>query len=508
MNSLSTAAILVKGVNMASSEQLLSERLLNLMAVGFFRPLARPSAPVYIDCADRLERAADEGGQLLPSDAIAIIRETLVEHPEASLSEDEGVQFADARQRAGQIFNRLLEARWLEERPVSFDEHWVVLSPRLPPLLGLLREFAQRDLAELKDFAATIRSLCESLLADGALDPAKRGPDELRQVVKELLDRVARAGQQMRAVETVILRYAQEQRTSTSAGETLRRFLIEFHEGEHMVCYDTLERGGLLPKLKQARLVAQDALAKPFTKQRLAEGIALHRGLDETTAYGEAEEMLSRLERSLAGLSAKQRIIDGRIADFSRLSAARYRYQTEMRGRRPEFVKAYLAAADQQHAGRSFADLAGEPGMTLLSPQTEIYFGQDALARPRRARLPVDLHLAPPAAAGDSLDALERIRRHNLYAVTPQRAGRFIERYLPEKNAFVSTSDLHMHTEDDLLDFLAVLAYERASVARTRKPIRWRIRTARHEHGLEPEKIPTDIVAGHRVERLTIERIA
>ena len=58
------------------------------------------------------------------------------------------------------------------------------------------------------------------------------------------------------------------------------------------------------------------------------------------------------------------------------------------------------------------------------------------------------------------------------------------------------------------LDFLAVLAYERASVARTRKPIRWRIRTARHEHGLEPEKIPTDIVAGHRVERLTIERIA
>ncbi|SRR6266540_664508 len=179
-----------------------------------------------------------------------------------------------------------------------------------------------------------------------------------------------------------------------------------------------------------------------------------------------------------------------------------------MRGRRPELVKAYLQAADQQHAGQSFADLTSEAGMTLLCPEVEFYFGQDPLARPRHARLPVDLQLATPVPAGDSLDALERIRRHNLCAVTPQRAGRFIERHLPEKSARVSTADIRIHTEDDLLDFLAVLAYERASAGRTHKSIRWRIHTARHEHGLEPEKIPTDTVAGHRVERLTIERIA
>jgi Wadjet protein JetA len=486
----------------------LGTRLLPFLDGGFFRPLARPSAQLYVDCADRLELASDEGGQLSHADAIALVRDALAAHPGVKLDEDEGGQFGDLRQRAGQIFNRLLEAGWLEERPASLDERWVVLSPRLPPLLALLREFAENDLAELKDFAATVRSVCETLLAEGALDPAKREPEELRQVVKELLDRVTRAGQQMRAVETVVLRYAQEQRVSTSPNETLRRFLIEFHEGEHMVCYDTLERGGLLPKLKQARLVTQDALASALVKQRLAEGIALHRALDETTAYGEAEEMLSRLERAIAGISTKQGIIDSRIADFSKLSAARYRYQTEMRGRRPELVKAYLQAADQQHAGQSFADLANLPGMMLLSPAVEFYFGQDALARPRRARLPVDLSMAKPPAAGDALDALERIRKQNLYAVTPQRAGRLIEKLLPEKGAALSTADLHLGTEDDLLDFLAVLAYERASGKRAHKPIRWRIRTARHEHGLEPEKIPTDIVAGRRVERLTIERTA
>ena len=273
-------------------------------------------------------------------------------------------------------------------------------------MLGLLRGYAEDDLAELKDFAATVRSVCETLLAEGALDPARRNPEELRQVVKELFDRATRAGQQMRAVETVILRYAQEQRVSSTPNETLRRFLIEFHEGEHMVCYDTLEHGGLLPKLKQARLVAQDAWASPFVKQRLAEGIAKHRSLDETTAYGEAEEMLARLERAIAGISAKQRIIDERIAEFSELSAARYRYQTEMRGQSPEMVNAYLQNADQHHAGSSFADLANLPGMMILSLTVEFYFGQDALARPRRARLPVELGITRPPAAGDALDAL------------------------------------------------------------------------------------------------------
>ena len=486
----------------------LSARLLPVLAGGFFRPLSRPSAPLYVDCADRLEQASDDGGQLSHPDAIALIRDALIAHPSLKLDEDEGGQFVDARQRAGQIFNRLLEAGWLEDRPASLDERWVVLSPRLPPLLGLLRSYGEDDFAELKDFAATVRSVCETLLADGALDPARRNPEELRQVVKELFDRATRAGQQMRAVETVILRYAQEQRLSSTPNETLRRFLIEFHEGEHMVCYDTLEHGGLLPKLKQARLVAQDAWANPFVKQRLAEGIAGHRRLDETTAYGEAEEMLARLERAIAGISAKQRIIDERIAEFSELSAARYRYQTEMRGRSPEMVKAYLQTADQQHAGGSFADLANQPGMMILSPLVEFYFGQDALARPRRARLPVELGIAKPVAAGDSLDALERIRRQNLYAVTPQRAGRLIEKCLPEKGSTLSTTDLKLGTEDDLLDFLAVLAYDRASGPRGHKPIRWRIRTARQENGLEPEKIPTDVVAGRRVERIIIERTA
>ena len=248
-------------------------KLAPLLSGGFFRPLARPSAPLYVDCADRLEQAGDDGGQLSHSDAIALIRDALVAHPSLKLDEDEGGQFGDLRQRAGQIFNRLLEAGWLEDRPASLDERWIVLSPRLSPLLGLLRGYAEDDLAALKDFAATVRSVCETLLAEERAGSSQtQSLRNLRQVVKELFDRATRAGQQMRAVETVILRYAQEQRISSTPNETLRRFLIEFHEGEHMVCYDTLEHGGLLPKLKQARLVAQDAWANPFCEAAVNRG--------------------------------------------------------------------------------------------------------------------------------------------------------------------------------------------------------------------------------------------
>jgi hypothetical protein len=56
----------------------LSSKLAPILGIGFFRPLARPSAPLYVDCADRLERASDDGGQLSHSDAIALIRDALV----------------------------------------------------------------------------------------------------------------------------------------------------------------------------------------------------------------------------------------------------------------------------------------------------------------------------------------------------------------------------------------------------------------------------------------------
>lgn len=486
----------------------LSERLGRALTSGFFRPLSRPSAPVSIDCADRLALSADEGGQVSHEDCQTLIREVLAAHPQAQLDDDEGASLGDLRQRAGQFYNKLIEAGWLQERRVSLDERWVLITPQLRILMRTLRELASNNPADLRDFAATLHSICQTLAHPSALDPQHLHPEPFRQTVKELLDRVERAADQMHAVETLILRHEDEQRTSDSPAETLRRFLIEFHAGEHMVCYDALQQGGLLPRLQRARAVVQDALANPLAKERLAEGIATHRGLAPTEAYIAAESMLSALDRGLASIPAKQRIIDGRMADFCRLSKQRYVYQTEMRGRRAEQLKAFLAEADLQHAGQSFADLANEPGLPLLSAEVSLRFGSDALYRPRRSRPAVELAVAGASDAGDAVDAQEMIRVRNLYAITPQRAGRLVERLLPAKGGVISTADLRLATEDELLDLLAVLAFDRATGSVPHRPIRWRVETDRSHHGLDPAAIAKDRVAGRSVERLQIQRIS
>ena len=487
----------------------LGTRLAPLFGGGFFRPLSRPTAAVYVDCAERLIEAADEGGQVPHDEARLLIREVLVRHPDVQLDEDEGGQFRDLNQRAGQFFNKLLEVHWLEPRRVSLDEHYVLIAPALRRLLRMLHELAEDRPAELKDFAATLRSLCGDLQAEGALDANRLGPEEMRQKVKDLLDRAGRAGDQMHAVESLILQHEVAQRTSSSAQETLQRFLVDFHAGEHMVCYDALQAAGLLTGLARARNVAFEALHDPFTKQRLAEGIAAHFQMDAGPAYTKAEGWLERLERQMAGIPVKQRLIDGRMADFSRLSNARYRYQTEMRGRQSDQVKTYLDAASALHGGKSFAELADEPGMPLLSPVVEIYFGRDVLSRPRLQRAPIDLSLAEARAELDPEAAKDEIRRRNLNVLTPQRAAKFVERHLPEKASRVSTENLHLLCEDDLLDLFAVLAFDRGpSAVGSRKTLRWRVHPVRADFGTQPERIPRDAECGRLMERFTIERLA
>lgn len=492
----------------------LGGRLAMLVGQHFFRLLARPSAPVYVDCADRLETASDEGGQLSHEDALIIIRDTLALYPRAEWDpQDEGGETQDLRVRAGKVFNQMLEARWLEDRTISLDERWVLISPLLRPLLRMLRELATDEVAELKGFADVLRGLCGTLLMDGALDPAQLTGEEMRSRVYFLLDGVQRASDQMHAVEKLVLGFEDRQRQSQTGETTLRLFYRDFYEGEHMVCYDTLRRSGLLPKLSRAREVVQTAMADPFAKERLAEGLCAFKAMEPGEAYLAAERSLTRLERSIAAIRSKAELIDARVASFHRLSAQRYRYQTEMRGRRPEQVKAYFAAINAEAAGSRFADLDGEVATPIQVPEVELYFGSESLARARRIRGAVNLGLmATEESEDDAMDAQSLIRQRGLSMLTPTRGARFVERFL-ERGTGMTSEDLATNrtqplTEDDLLDLLATLAFQRGTSARTARSVRWRVKLIREDFGLEPEKIPMDAVAGRMCERFTIERIS
>ena len=458
----------------------LSARLLGSVSRDFFRPLARRSAPVYIDCAERLADAAGDAGRLPQQEAVAVIREVLALHPGVVLEEDEGASLRDARQRAGQFFNRLCDARWAED-----------------------------EVAELKTFADSVRGVCETLERPEILDARIRPPDELRATVTDLNVRLENAVIQLHGVEKLISMFDQRQRQSDSPAETLRLLYAEFGSGQHMVCYDALRRGGLIPRIQAVRSMVADRRDNQLVKERLATGFVEHYGWDAIESYARAEKALRDLEHRLGAIRLVADAIDGRMASFNQLSQQRYRYQTELRGRRPEIVKLYCDAINRMHAHGRFSSMQETaPDFAPLIPEVKFFFGLESLARARRMRSPVDLTFDQGRASSqDEEDVLAALRERQRLALTPQRAARLVAKLLPDKGGSIDTSRFAVDSLDEMLDLLAVAAYDHAPTMQGRM-LRWSVDGERRTLGLAPEKVPHDEQAGWRMERFTITRDA
>jgi hypothetical protein len=242
---------------------------------------------------------------------------------------------------------------------------------------------------------------------------------------------------------------------------------------------------------------------------RLAAGLREHYGYEDRDAYDHAVMMLTKLERDLGGLKRRAEAIDLRMAAFNRLSQQRYRYQTELRGRRPELIKAYCDAINATHAGSRFSEFAGQAAdFTPRCVETKFFYGTESLYKPRRTKSPVDLTFGQSGASKQSEDeVLAAWKERQRLALTPQRAARLVAKLLPTKKGSTSTEDITLETTDDLLDLLAVVAYEHAP-ALAGKRVRWSVDGLRRRNGLEPHIIEHDQLAGHRIERFAITREA
>jgi len=487
----------------------LSEKLLASVSRDFFRPLTRPSAAIYVDCAERLADEAGEAGRIPQTDAIALIREILAAHPEIVLEDDEGASLRDARQRAGQIFNRLCDARWIEDQQLGLHERWALVSPGLRPLLRLLRELAEDEIAELKTFADTVRGVCETLERPGILDPRLHDPDPFRATVTDVNSRLENAIIQLHGVEKLISLFDRRQRLSDSPVETLRLLYAEFGAGQHMVCYDALRRSGLLPRLQVLRSMVAERRDDPLSKERLAQGLAAHYHWDESEAYHRAERALRDLEHRLSAIRLVADAIDARMASFNQLSQQRYRYQTELRGRRPEIVKAYCEAVNLAHEGTRLSALREtQPDFAPQIPEVKFFFGLESLARTRRTKAPADLSFGSDGESRSESedDTLAALRERQRLALTPQRAARLVARLMPEKAATIETSGFAAADLDEMLDLLAIAAYDHAVTADGQR-VKWRIDGPGKTTGLEPDSIPRDPQSGWQMERFEISRL-
>ena len=501
-----------KGSNAETGTRVMSENtLINRFERGvspdFFRPLTRQSAAIYVECARRLEEESGLAGRLPLQDAQQIIREVLGANPAARLEEDEGSLLRDVRQRAGVFMNKLLAAGWLEEQTLGLQDRRIIVTPGLRLLLGMLRALVQDEIAELRTFADTLRGVCETLERDGILDPLRQGPDDMRGTVHDLNQRLDLAISQLYSVEKLIAGFEIRQRQSESPAETLRLFYTEFSQGQHMVCYDVLSKGGLMSRLRAARVKVGDCRDDPLTRDRLAEGLAAHYSFTEPEAAARANQDLQQLERGLGGLSEIARAIDERMAAFNRLSQQRYRYQTEIRGRRPELVKAYCDAVNADQAGTHFRGFANLPGdFRPLCAETRFFYGTEMLWKMHKRRIPADLAFAAGRATPeDETAALAALRERQRLALTPIRAAKFVGRIVPGKGGSASTEEFHVRTNEEFLDLLATVAYDHAQDENGRM-VRWTVDGSRRRNGLTPEKSDRDAQLDWLVDRFQINR--
>ena len=484
----------------------LSQRLQRNLPEGFFRVLAWSSAAVYVDCVDRLVDASGEAGRLPLAEARALVQETVLSHSSLTWTENEGGLLVDARIRASRVFNNLLNMRWIEEKPESLHDRWIIMSPALRPLLRLLQELASEEIGELKSFADTLESACRTLEIEGILDPAKQTADSLRATVSELNQRLDQAISQLFAVEKVIHIFEQRQLQSESGAETLQIIYGDFSQGQHMVCYDVLHRRGLLPRLHRARNSVRDAADNPLLQQRLAESIAKEFEISEDDAWSRAGEWMAKLTRALGGIRQRAEAVDSRIASFHQLSKQRYFYQSQMRGRRPDLAKAICDAANERWADGKFSDLDGEPMFKLRATEVELFHGTSSLATPRRGRMRPSLSLGSPQITPPDAAEMERLRERQRVAVTPQRAARLVGALLPSKGATITTRQMEINTEEMFLDLISAASFNQFISPEGR--MRWQVRLARRLDPMQPQHIARDPVKDWNVESFQLERTA
>lgn len=464
---------------------------------------------MYVDVASRLVEEAGLAGRLPLAEAQQILREVLASHPQERLEDDEGAQLRDARQRAGMFLNRLLAAGWVEEQTLGLQDRRIVIAPALRLLLEMLRALAEDEIAELRTFADTLRGVCDTLEKPRAMDPRGQSGEEMRALVNDLNQRLDLAISQLYSVEKLIAGFEVRQRQSGSAAETLRLFYTEFAQGQHMVCYDVLSKGGLLSRLRAARVLVADRLDDPLARERLAEGLRGHYGHDDAESADRARRELVRLERSLGGLGEIARAVDERMAAFNRLSQQRYRYQTEVRGRRPELVKAYCDAVNAAHTAGRFREFTDAvPDFAPLCPTIRFFHGTASMWKGRNRRTPADLRFSVGRVTPeDEAAALEAMRARQRLALTPHRAAKLVARILPKGSQPVGTDGFSVESTDELLDLLAVAAYDHAQDEQGRM-VRWQVTAGQPGDGLQPEKRNRDAQLEWLVDRFQIKRTA
>jgi hypothetical protein len=449
----------------------LAAQLFREVHSGFFRVLSGGNAAVYLDVLDALEREASERHEgMSREEALAIVSETLAQHPAFAPEEGEiegalREQFAGLplREKARRVFDHLArpEIGWVLdeqlpnwERVVRFDAHGITL-------LEALRKIARPDAVIFTD---KLQGVCAALANRGAF-----AESPLAHLDNCLT--LARGGLgELRGIEKSLKRLTERQRQATTLGEVYGVVFDEYAEQVGRTCYAELVRSQLPARLDDARERSRALLTDTELLHKMQHEVMRRDELEPATAMARVRNRLDDLARSLELVQPLADEIDRRTAEFARRSLARSRYLQEVVGERRSQVKAVFERINAVFAGCRLGDLNELVSLpSLLLPDAKLLAGRDSLYEPPHRR---SLEENPPVdddvSEGQRDHAKAQLGAVVRDSLTVTRANRLVEKLAGGKGARIPSANVPIRNEDDLADVIALLLHAEAGDARYR----------------------------------------
>jgi chorismate mutase len=459
----------------------------------FFGVLTGPNAPIYLDALDAIEREMPSRGEAMDwTEAMEIVGEVLARSGALEAESDDPDAGAESDPPSAQVLRRLVGAGWIEEEKRSDYRRTLFLEPAAQTLLEALRAIVSQNIAS---FTGKLRLVCDRLAALGYPHSREDLPwEELKNCLA-----LVRAGlRELRTIRKQVERYAQRQLKTASIAEALDIIYGEFSALITQQCYRELIHARLPERLREA-LAGLFALEQDDTALLRLQADFLRTETETDRALAEIRHTIGELSLLLGDVEPTADRVDTSTADFARRSRSRIRYIQDVGSARRQQVKVIFDFVRERLADVRLPDLGDRldlPSPRLTDPGL---IGIASLARSRRAsetaaRRPVDLPLSDQEREASLLEMEKNVRN----ALRLDRANRFIGRLSLKPGQPISSDQLPVHTEDDILDVLSCLVFAPANGSN------YRLRTLRQQHPDQP--VTMDPKGDFLIERFEVER--
>ncbi|MGB8352368.1 MAG: Wadjet anti-phage system protein JetA family protein [Chthoniobacteraceae bacterium] len=471
----------------------LGHSLFSEISPKFFGVLTGPNARVYLDVVDWIEREMPARGDAMErGEMLEIIDRVLASGAVLQADAEEEVHEAEADHPASRILRRLITAGWISEEKRSDYRHIVTLEAAAQILLEAMRKILSDNVAA---FTGSLRLVCDRL-------ELLRYPHSRMELpweeLKSCLTEVRSGLRELLKIRKQVERYAQRQLKTVTIAEALDIIYNEFSTLITQQCYRELIHARLPERLRQAMEGLTNLEQDDLALQKLRDDF-IRTAPDATGAMHEILRTIEELSLALGDVEPTADRVDTSTADFARRSRSRIRYIQDVGSARRQQIKTIFDYVREHLAHVRLGDLEDKFSLPPIRLAEVGLVGNSSLAKSRK---PTDAaarrQVALPLSEEEKEESLREMEKNMRNALRLDRANRFVDRLELKRGESITSDQMTIFAEDDILDVISCLVFAPAGGAN------YRLSTLRQMHPEEP--VVMDAKGEFEIERFTVEK--